>query len=74
MMRDGNYGQLHQIEMPGTDVSEDESDWLSLSLVLAMRGMEDEDLPEYTVTDLKERFSLTGDAQGTPAQGCERPL
>jgi len=55
-------------------VSEDESDWLSLSLALAMRGMEDEDLPEYTVADLKERFSLTDDAQGAPAQGCEQTL
>jgi hypothetical protein len=36
---------------------DDENAWLSLSLTLAMRGMEDEEMPEYTITDLKERFS-----------------
>jgi len=36
---------------------EDAHDWASLSLALAMRGMEDEEMPEYTVADLKERFS-----------------
>jgi hypothetical protein len=33
-----------------------ESFWSDLSLTSAMRGMEDEDTPEYTVADLKERF------------------
>jgi len=56
------------------DMIDDENVWPSLSLILAMRGMEDEEMPEYTVADLKERFSLTGDAQGTPAQGCGQPL
>jgi hypothetical protein len=39
---------------------EDENVWSSLSLALAMRGMEDEDMPEYTIEDLKERFSNLG--------------
>ena len=34
-----------------------EGDWPHLSLDLAMRGMEHEETPEYTVADLKrERF------------------
>jgi len=35
-------------------VAEDESAWASMSLDLAMRGMEDEATPEYKVADLKE--------------------
>ena len=35
---------------------QDELDWPTLSLWLAMRGMEDEDMPEYSLADLKERF------------------
>ncbi len=31
-------------------------DWSKLSLAMAMRGMEDEDIPEYTIADLKESF------------------
>jgi hypothetical protein len=37
--------------------NQDENTWPNLSLALAMRGMEDEDMPEYTIEDLKERFS-----------------
>jgi Protein of unknown function (DUF2281) len=37
---------------------EDEEDlWSDVSLSSAMRGMEDEDLPQYTITDLKVIFS-----------------
>ncbi len=36
--------------------ADDEAAWLSLSLELAMRGMEDENTPEYTTADLKEKF------------------
>ncbi len=39
---------------------EDEEDgraWSALSLSLAMRGMEDEETPEYTLDDLQEAFS-----------------
>jgi hypothetical protein len=36
---------------------QEEGDWTNLSLVLAMRGMEDEATPEYAVTDLKVIFS-----------------
>jgi hypothetical protein len=36
---------------------QDESLWSNLSLTLAMRGMEDEDTPQYTEADLKVIFS-----------------
>jgi len=34
----------------------DEVAWSNFSLTMAMRGMEDEDEPVYTVEDLKETF------------------
>jgi len=34
-----------------------EADWSSFSLASAMRGMEDEDIPTYTMDDLKVVFS-----------------
>lgn len=34
----------------------EEQEWSRLSLSLAMRGMGDEDSPEYTSEDLEERF------------------
>lgn len=37
--------------------TESESSLRSLSLSLAMRGMEEEDTPDYSVEDLKEVFS-----------------
>jgi hypothetical protein len=36
---------------------EDQSIWASMSLDLAMRGMENEDTPEYTRADLREEFA-----------------
>jgi Protein of unknown function (DUF2281) len=36
---------------------EDEGLWSDISLSSAMRGMEDEDSPQYTTADLKVRFS-----------------
>jgi len=36
---------------------QDELAWSNLSLSLAMRGMEDEDTPSYTIADMKEVFS-----------------
>jgi hypothetical protein len=36
---------------------QEESLWSDLSLTLAMRGMEDEDIPQYTKADLKVIFS-----------------
>ena len=36
---------------------QDEFDWSSLSLTSAMRGMEEEDIPTYTMDDLKVVFS-----------------
>ncbi len=37
--------------------SEEETNWSALSLASAMRGMEDEGSPAYTVADLKAVFS-----------------
>lgn len=37
-------------------VAEDENAWARMSLDLAMRGMEDEVIPEYTMDDVKEKF------------------
>ena len=36
---------------------QEERDWSDLSLSLAMRGIEDEDSPTYTTSDLKVVFS-----------------
>ncbi len=38
-------------------VRQEERDWSSLSLSSAMHGMEDEDAPTYTTSDLKTVFS-----------------
>lgn len=38
-------------------VRQEEHEWSRTSLSLAMRGMEDENGPEYTADDLEERFS-----------------
>ncbi len=40
-------------EIPATD----EPSCADLSLALAMRGMEDEDTPGYSIEDLRETFS-----------------
>ncbi|MBI4412304.1 MAG: DUF2281 domain-containing protein [Deltaproteobacteria bacterium] len=34
-----------------------EKEWSAFSLSSAMRGMEDENIPEYDLPDLKEKFS-----------------
>ena len=52
-----NFTEYLLLKAERTATPEDENAWPSLSLALAMRGMEDEDTPEYTVADLKERFS-----------------
>ena len=36
---------------------QDEKEWSDLSLSLAMRGMEEEEGPDYSAADLKETFS-----------------
>jgi hypothetical protein len=38
-------------------VRQEERAWSDLSLALAMRGMEDEDAPTYTLSDLRVEFS-----------------
>jgi hypothetical protein len=45
---------LHQVEFEGS--APDRRTWSALSLSLAMRGMEDEETPEYTLGDLKQTF------------------
>ena len=45
---------LSQAEREDSD--RDEREWSDLSLSFAMRGMEAEDSPEYTTSDLKETF------------------
>jgi hypothetical protein len=40
-------------DIPATD----EPSWAGLSLALAMRGMEGEDDPAYSIEDLRETFS-----------------
>ncbi len=39
------------------DTYRDTLAWSDLSLSLAMRGMEDEDTPDYSIADLKEVFT-----------------
>ncbi len=34
----------------------DENEWANVSVALAMRGMEEEEIPEYSAADLKEQF------------------
>jgi hypothetical protein len=58
-----NFTEYLLLKAQRAVVSEDESVWPSLSLALAMRGMEDEEMPEYTLADLKERFSLVDSAR-----------
>jgi hypothetical protein len=48
--------------------NQDENTWPNLSLALAMRGMEDEDMPEYTLADVKEQFTPPGGALASPAR------
>jgi hypothetical protein len=36
---------------------QEENEWSDFSLVSAMRGMEDEAIPTYTIDDLKQVFS-----------------
>ncbi len=38
-------------------MQQEEPDWASFSLYSAMRGMENEDVPNYTIDDLKVVFS-----------------
>jgi hypothetical protein len=45
------------LKVEGETAQPDERVWSNLSLALAMRGMEDENTPNYTIADLKEVFS-----------------
>ncbi len=63
-----NFSEYLLLKAQRTAAPEDENAWSSLSLALAMRGMENEDTPEYTLADLKERFSSMGGALSSPAR------
>ncbi len=43
-------------QLPGEEAVLEDLEWSAFSLAMAMRGMENEDGPEYSLTDLKERF------------------
>ena len=47
---------LHKVEWSSGDNLET-TDWSNASLTYAMRGMEHEEGPTYTVADLKETYS-----------------
>ncbi len=36
---------------------QEDRDWTDLSLAFALHGMEDEEMPTYTLADLKETFA-----------------
>ncbi|MBK6325952.1 MAG: hypothetical protein IPF56_08435 [Chloroflexi bacterium] len=38
------------------EIEDNDTAWARLSLAAAMHGMEDEDGPEYTLADLREKF------------------
>ncbi len=38
------------------NLAEEDEQWTNFSLTQAMKGLEDEDIPEYTDADLKERW------------------
>ncbi|MBM3332275.1 DUF2281 domain-containing protein [candidate division WOR-3 bacterium] len=40
-----------------------DGDWTALSLICAMRGMENEEGPTYSLSDLKETFSRCNPAR-----------
>ncbi|MBI4178511.1 DUF2281 domain-containing protein [bacterium] len=44
-------------KVEGNTLLQEERTWSDLSLTYAMRGMEEEDTPTYTVSDLKAIFS-----------------
>jgi len=51
-----DFVQYLALKMQRESASEDEFAATSLSLSLAMRGMEDEDTPSYSPQDLREAF------------------
>lgn len=52
-----NYAEYLLAKAGSRDGRGEEDDWSRLSLASAMRGLEEEDGPEYTTDDLEERFS-----------------
>ena len=49
---------LAKVESPPKNdlPNHEDREWMKMSLAMAMRGMEEEEGPDYTVADLKERF------------------
>ncbi|MEX2168501.1 MAG: hypothetical protein WD851_04275 [Pirellulales bacterium] len=51
------FAETLKAKLEQEQIAQEDRQWSELSLQLAMRGMEDEDSPEYSVSDLKEAFS-----------------
>ncbi len=51
-----NFAEYLLAKAQAQDARDEEQDWSETSLLLAMRGLEDEEGLEYTVDDLEERF------------------
>lgn len=51
------FAETLKAKLEQDQIAQEDRQWSELSLQLALRGMEDEDSPEYSVSDLKEAFS-----------------
>ncbi len=47
---------FYRISFTKSDAGTEEKLWTDFSLTQAMRGLEDDDAPEYTKADLKEKW------------------
>jgi hypothetical protein len=52
-----NFVQFLLIKAEADSKIGEEADWSHASLTYAMRGLESEDSPQYTVADVKETYS-----------------
>jgi hypothetical protein len=52
-----DFVQFLLVKTKRSSQEDEEGLWSDVSLSSAMRGMEDEDLPQYTIADLKVIFS-----------------
>lgn len=51
------FAETLRAKVDHEEVAWEDRQWSKLSLSLALRDMEDEESPEYSVSDLKESFS-----------------
>lgn len=51
-----NYAEYLLARAEGEEAREGDRDWSRMSLISAMRGIDTEDDPEYTLDDLEQRF------------------